>query len=186
MAPDEALIVEIRARWGKRSISCLVPISHPELGEIRIDESLFAGPRGSAIRRISSRWRPRSHAVMRASSPSRRGLYRGPGQQERDHGQRRDRGTAAGEIARWRRGARFGAALCYRVRLASRTPVQAPEPISVVLTLTPERDDLGLQPVELAGFPFLVSKADETFSRYKEVYPHQVNYASRAVTRTFS
>ncbi|MGE8369316.1 FHA domain-containing protein [Cupriavidus sp.] len=186
MAPDEALIVEIRAKVGQAFDIVLVPISHPELGEIRIDESLFAVGRAeapfaayppdvaAALSRRHARIFSEHGAAYIADLGSKNGTT--------VNGE-----TVALQPARLRDGdeVRFGAALCYRVRLASRTPVQAPEPISVVLTLTPERDDLGLQPVELAGFPFLVSKADETFSRYKEVYPHQVNYVSRRHAHIF-
>ena len=78
----------------------------------------------------------------------------------------------------------FGSRLSYRVQFAPRTRrINAPKPIGI--TLTPQRDDLGLHPVELAQFPFLVSKTDETFSRYREQYPHQVNYVSRRHAHVF-
>jgi pSer/pThr/pTyr-binding forkhead associated (FHA) protein len=35
------------------------------------------------------------------------------------------------------------------------------------------------------AFPFLISKADEVFSRYKDRYPHQVNYISRRHAHIF-
>ena len=53
------------------------------------------------------------------------------------------------------------------------------------LLLVPQRDDLGLQPIEVQAFPFLVSKADEVFARYKDRYPHQVNYISRRHAHIF-
>ncbi|SAL10993.1 FHA domain protein [Caballeronia turbans] len=78
----------------------------------------------------------------------------------------------------------FGSRLSYRVQFAPRTRrVNMPKPIGI--TLTPQRNDLGLHPVELAQFPFLVSKTDETFSRYREQYPHQVNYVSRRHAHVF-
>ena len=49
----------------------------------------------------------------------------------------------------------------------------------------PQRDDLGLQPIEVQAFPFLISKADEVFARYKDRYPHQVNYISRRHAHIF-
>lgn len=49
----------------------------------------------------------------------------------------------------------------------------------------PQRDDLGLQPIDVEAFPFLISKADEVFSRYKDRYPHQVNYISRRHAHIF-
>lgn len=186
MAPDEALIVEIRAKAGQAFDIVLVPIAHPGLGEIRIDESLFAVGRAEApfaaypadVAAVLSRRHARIFSEQGAAYIADLGSKNGT--------------TVNGEIvaqqpARLREGdeLRFGATLSYRVRLVSRTPVHEPEPVPIVLTLTPERDDLGLQPIEVAGFPFLVSKADETFSRYKEVYPHQVNYVSRRHAHIF-
>src|SRR5437868_10715294 len=48
MAPDEALIVEMRAKVGQAFDIVLEPISNPELGEIRLDGSLFAVGRAEA------------------------------------------------------------------------------------------------------------------------------------------
>lgn len=78
----------------------------------------------------------------------------------------------------------FGSKLSYRVQFAPRARrLSAPKPVGI--TLTPQRDDLGLHPIELAQFPFLVSKTDETFARYREQYPHQVNYVSRRHAHVF-
>lgn len=75
----------------------------------------------------------------------------------------------------------FGGELCYRVSIEPRARIVAAvsAPSAPGLLLVPERDDLDLQPIEVHAFPFLVSKADDVFSRYKERYPHQVNYISR-------
>ncbi|WP_061168490.1 FHA domain-containing protein [Caballeronia hypogeia] len=78
----------------------------------------------------------------------------------------------------------FGSRLSYRVQFAPRTRrLNAPRAVGV--TLLPQRDDLGLQPIELAQFPFLISKTDDTFARYRERYPHQVNYVSRRHAHVF-
>jgi hypothetical protein len=45
-----------------------------------------------------------------------------------------------------------------------------------MVTLHPERNDLGLQPIDLNSFPYLISKADDTFARYRDSHPQQVNY----------
>jgi hypothetical protein len=47
------------------------------------------------------------------------------------------------------------------------------------LALQPESDDAGIEPIVITRFPFLVSKVDETFARYRNAQPHQVNYLSR-------
>ena len=55
----------------------------------------------------------------------------------------------------------------------------------VSLTLTPKRNHVGLQPIVVAQFPFLIGKSDDTFSRYQDKYPHQVNYISRRHAHIF-
>jgi pSer/pThr/pTyr-binding forkhead associated (FHA) protein len=78
----------------------------------------------------------------------------------------------------------FGNRLSYRVQIVPRKrSLSAAKPVSI--TLLPQRDDLGLQPIELAQYPFLVSKSDEIFSRYRERFPHQVNYISRRHAHVF-
>jgi hypothetical protein len=42
MAPDHALIAKMRATIDPAFNIVLTPISHPELGEIRIEDNLFA------------------------------------------------------------------------------------------------------------------------------------------------
>ncbi len=171
----------------------LKPAPHAELGrdladrltEIRIDENLFAIGRAEApfdtsppeaVAQLSRR-----HArifiehgfVYIADLASKNGTA--------------VNGTPVRETpARIRSGdvISFGSKLSYRVQFAPRTQrLSAPKPIGV--TLTPQRDDLGLHPIELAQFPFLVSKTDDTFSRYREHFPHQVNYVSRRHAHVF-
>jgi len=81
----------------------------------------------------------------------------------------------------------FGGDLCYRVSIEPRARIVAASnaPCAPGLLLVPQRDDLGLQPIEVQAFPFLVSKADQVFSRYKDRYPHQVNYISRRHAHIF-
>ncbi|MFM0283240.1 FHA domain-containing protein [Paraburkholderia sediminicola] len=81
----------------------------------------------------------------------------------------------------------FGGELCYRVSVEPRARIVAAASVAPApgLLLVPQRDDLGLQPIEVQAFPFLISKADEVFSRYKDRYPHQVNYISRRHAHIF-
>ncbi|RKE37757.1 pSer/pThr/pTyr-binding forkhead associated (FHA) protein [Paraburkholderia sp. BL23I1N1] len=81
----------------------------------------------------------------------------------------------------------FGGELCYRVGIEPRARIVAAASATPApgLLLVPQRDDLGLQPIEVQAFPFLISKADEIFSRYKDRYPHQVNYISRRHAHIF-
>ncbi|NML96713.1 FHA domain-containing protein [Paraburkholderia sp. RP-4-7] len=81
----------------------------------------------------------------------------------------------------------FGGELCYRVSIEPRARIVAAASAAPVpgLLLVPQREDLGLQPIDVQAFPFLISKADEVFSRYKDRYPHQVNYISRRHAHIF-
>ncbi|MFP3569549.1 FHA domain-containing protein [Paraburkholderia sp. SIMBA_030] len=81
----------------------------------------------------------------------------------------------------------FGGELCYRVGIEPRARIVAAASAAPApgLLLVPQRDDLGLQPIDVQAFPFLVSKTDEIFSRYKDRYPHQVNYISRRHAHIF-
>ncbi|SAK58013.1 FHA domain protein [Caballeronia pedi] len=171
----------------------LKPAPHPELPgelaerltEIRIDENLFAIGRTEAPFDTSP-----AEAVAQLSRRHARIFIEHGLVYIADLGSKN--GTAVNGTpvrdtpARVRNGdvISFGSRLSYRVQFAPRTRrLDAPKPVG--LTLTPQRDDLGLHPVELAQFPFLVSKSDETFSRYREQYPHQVNYVSRRHAHVF-
>ncbi|WP_420996714.1 FHA domain-containing protein [Cupriavidus sp. 30B13] len=198
MAPDEALIDEARARVGQGAAPgpasvpapmldiVLAPVTHPALGEIRIEDSLFAVGRAEApfatypaeVAAVLSRRHARIFSEDGAAYIADLGSK---------NGTTVNGAAVAQQPARLRDGdeLRFGSALAYRVQLRPRAAAQPPACAPVVLTLTPERGDLGLQPVEITGFPFLVSKADQTFARYREVYPHQVNYVSRRHAHIF-
>lgn len=190
MAPDEALIMEMPVKMAQgftREFSqdfaqefdvFLTPVSRPELGEIRIDEELFAVGRterpfaaypedlAAPLSRRHARIFAEHGAVYVADLGSKNGT--------------RVNGTAvARQPARLCDGdeVAFGPALSFRVRLSPRAP--QPEPPRVAVTLMPERGDVGLQPIHVDGFPYLISKADDAFARYRDSYPRQVNYLSR-------
>ncbi|RAS10398.1 FHA domain-containing protein [Cupriavidus alkaliphilus] len=198
MAPDEALIMEMPVKMAQGSARdlaqhaaqdmaqdvaqefdvFLTPVTRPELGEIRIDEALFAVGRSElpfatypeALAAPLS-WR---HARIFAEHGA---VY------VADLGSKN--GTRVNGVAVARQPARlgdgdevaFGPMLSFRVRLSPRAP--QPEPPRVTLTLVPERHDVGLQPLHVEQFPYLISKGDEAFARFRDSYPHQVNYLSR-------
>jgi len=184
MTRDDAMIMEMPVRTGQAFDVLLLPVSRPELGEIRIGEDLFAIGRGEApfiaypaetvsvLSRRHARIFAEDGAVYVADLGSKNGT-------------RVNGDAVAQQPAMLRDGdeVSFGAALSYRVRVYPRAPV--PEPPRVAVTLTPVRADLGLQPVVVSGFPFLVSKADDTFARYRDDFPHQVNYLSRRHAHLF-
>ncbi|MGH9719042.1 MAG: FHA domain-containing protein [Bryobacteraceae bacterium] len=164
----------------------LKPVSHPELGEISIEDDYFAIggaelPFASYKPDIVSGLSPRharifcAHdAVYVADLDSKNGTtVNGVDVRER--------------LARLRHGdeVRFGRELTYRVQLDRRANAPPRAAKLVSLTLTPKRSDLGLQSIILTQFPFLVGKSGGTFSRYQDKYPHQVNYLSRRHAHIF-
>ncbi|WP_277188496.1 FHA domain-containing protein [Caballeronia sp. BR00000012568055] len=156
-----------------------------ELAEIRIDENLFA------IGRLESPFDTSPpEAVAQLSRRHARIFIEHGFVYIADLGSKN--GTAVNGVAVRETPARlksgdeiaFGSKLSYRVQFAPRARhAVTPKPLAV--TLVPQRDDLGLAPIELTQFPFLISKTDDTFARYREAYPHQVNYVSRRHAHVF-
>jgi pSer/pThr/pTyr-binding forkhead associated (FHA) protein len=188
MNPGEAPIAEMRATLDQEFDVVLVPVSHPALGVIRISESLFAIGRSEApfddyprerVARLSRRHARiffEHGAVYVADLDSKNGTaVNGVSVRESP-----SRVRAGDELC-------FGGELAYRVGIEPRAfdaaAARAAQQVSV--TLTPERADLELQPIDVHAFPFLVSKTDPLFARYKDRYPHQVNYISRRHAHLF-
>jgi pSer/pThr/pTyr-binding forkhead associated (FHA) protein len=188
MNPGEASIAEMRATLNQEFDVVLVPVSDPALGVIRISESLFAIGRSEApfadypherVARLSRRHArifSEQGAVYVADLDSKNGTsVNGVSVRESP-----SRVRAGDEL-------RFGGELAYRVGIEPRAfdaaAALAAQQVSV--TLVPERADLGLEPIDVQAFPFLVSKTDPLFSRYKERFPHQVNYISRRHAHLF-
>jgi pSer/pThr/pTyr-binding forkhead associated (FHA) protein len=156
----------------------LTPMSRPELGEIRIDEAVFAIGRterpfasyGNEILNMLSRRHARIFRedgfVYLADLESRNGTTVNRVAVERAPSQLRD----GDEIC-------FGGTLSYRVQI---TPRNRPG-VSLTLTLTPQSGDSGLDTIVITKFPFLVSKTDATFSNYKSNSEHcrELGYLSR-------
>ncbi|WP_179745620.1 FHA domain-containing protein [Paraburkholderia bryophila] len=191
MATGEAPIAEMRVTAGTAFDVVLSPVAsaqRPALDAIRIVDNLFAIGRSEVpftdypaerIARLSRRHArvfTEQGALYVADLDSKNGTT--------------VNGVAVRQTpARVRAGDElcFGGELCYRVSIEPRARIVAgagSSPVSALL-LVPQRDDLGLQPIEVQAFPFLISKADEVFSRYKERYPHQVNYISRRHAHIF-
>jgi pSer/pThr/pTyr-binding forkhead associated (FHA) protein len=164
----------------------LEPESHPAAAVIRIEESLFAIGRSEAPFASYE-----ADAVAQLSRRHARIFIENGAAYAADLGSKN--GTTVNGVALREKPVRlqsgdvigFGGKLAFRVRMEPRVASRACAARAVHMTLTPERDDLGLHPVELTQFPFLVSKADETFAQYGERYPHQVNYVSRRHAHIF-
>ncbi|RZI42916.1 FHA domain-containing protein [Herbaspirillum sp. HC18] len=164
----------------------LEPVSHPETGNIRIDESLFAIGRTEPpfsdyppnivadLSRRHARIFSEHGSVYIADLDSKNGTA----VNGIDVQQKITRLQDGDEIC-------FGGRLTYRVRLGKRkeNTIRASKLVGVVLN--PDRDDLGLQPIVITSFPFLIGKSDDAFARYRDDYPHQVNYLSRRHAHIF-
>lgn len=162
----------------------LIPLSHPELGAIGIDENLFAVGRTEAP---FDTYPP--EVVADLSRRHARIFCEGGVAHIADMGSKN--GTAVNGVDVRQKTARlqdgdticFGRDLHYRVQLR----LQPPQPVSrlVSLTLQPVDDTLGLQPIVVRHFPFLISKIDAAFARYRTDAPQQVNYLSRRHAHLF-
>ncbi|NEX62795.1 FHA domain-containing protein [Noviherbaspirillum sp. 17J57-3] len=164
----------------------LKPVSHPELNDICIDENLF--PIGRTEHPFESypqdvvadlsRRHARIFCEQGAVYLADLGSKNGTTVNGLDVRQKTVRLKNGDDIC-------FGGVLCYKVQLGRRSQTTLQVARLHSLTLAPEHSDLGLQPVVISQFPFLVSKADPTFARYRDDYPHQVNYISRRHAHIF-
>ncbi|HJV73636.1 MAG TPA: FHA domain-containing protein [Noviherbaspirillum sp.] len=182
----EATIADTRATADQAFDIVLKPVSHPELGDIRINEELFA------IGRTETPFA--SYAPELVADLSRRharifceygtvyivdlGSKNGTTVNGADIRQKTAILRDGDEIC-------LGGTLSYKVQLGLRVQAPARAEKLLSLTLIPEHNELGIQPIVVKQFPFLISKADEVFSRYKNEYPHQVNYISRRHAHIF-
>ncbi|HEV7832668.1 MAG TPA: FHA domain-containing protein [Caballeronia sp.] len=186
MAQGEASVAEAGPVLHKAFDLLLEPESCPAAGVIRIDENLFAVGRFEAPFASYE-----TDAVAQLSRRHARIFIENGAAYAADLGSKN--GTTVNGTLLREKPARiqggdiiaFGGKLAFRVRMEPRAVSRAYAAQPVHMTLTPERGDLGLHPVELTEFPFLVSKADETFAQYSDRYPHQVNYVSRRHAHIF-
>jgi pSer/pThr/pTyr-binding forkhead associated (FHA) protein len=185
MAATDALIAAPRAVPAGHWSIVLAPVSHPELAPIHIQESLFAIGRTEApfdayppelagdLSRRHARIFCEHGAVYFAELGSKNGSTVN-GAAVRQAITTLHDGDLLG----------LGKTLSYRVQFES-AGVQAPHARLARLTLSPENAGAGLLPIVVTEFPFMVSKADDTFARYKESDPAQVNYLSRRHAHIF-
>jgi pSer/pThr/pTyr-binding forkhead associated (FHA) protein len=186
MTPDEAMVAEAQAITDVEFDIVLKPISHPELDDICIDGDLFAIGRtetpfasyAADVVADLSRRHAKIFAEHGAVYVADLGSKNGTTVNRVDVRQKTSRLQDGDEIC-------FGGALCYRVQLRMRTETPARGAKLLSLTLVPELADLGLEPIVVTHFPFMVSKSETTFSRYKDEQPHQVNYLSRRHAHIF-
>ncbi|GIZ53671.1 FHA domain-containing protein [Noviherbaspirillum aridicola] len=164
----------------------LKPLSHPELDDICIEDELFAVGRNERpfdsyppeivadLSRRHARIFCEYGAVFIADLDSKNGTtVNGV-----DIQQKISRLNDGDEIC-------FGRSLSWRVHLGRSGRTERGAPRVAALTLMPHDPAAGLQPLVISRFPFLVSKADDAFARYKEAFPHQVHYLSRRHAHIF-
>ena len=182
----EATVADSRLTTEQTFDIVLKPVSRPELGDIRIDEELFAIGRTEApfasyapelvadLSRRHARIFSEYGTVYIVDLGSKNGTTVNGADIRQKTAILRD----GDEIC-------LGGTLAYKVKLGVR--LQAPQRTEklVSLTLQPEHSELGIQPIVVRQFPFLISKADDVFARYKNDYPHQVNYISRRHAHIF-
>jgi pSer/pThr/pTyr-binding forkhead associated (FHA) protein len=186
VAPDEALVDDMRAPQSQRVGIVLEPMNHPELGPVAIDDGLFAIGR---TEQPFAAYPP--DVVADLSRRHARIFVEGGDAYLADLGSKN--GTTVNGVAvrhgivRLHDGDEIGLArvLAYRVRLQASPPAAAPAARLASLTLEPERADLGLEAIVITRFPFLISKVDDTFARYRDKEPHQVGYLSRRHAHIF-
>lgn len=184
MVPDVTLAAA-RPATGTGVRIVLEPVSHPELAPIQIHDDLFAIGRAEApfdayppeiaaeLSRRHARIFCEHDAVYLADLGSTNGTSVNGAALKTAITALRD-GDVIG----------LGKALRYRVRL-EHGPAPPPRARLAGLTLTPKQDGTGLQTIIVTEFPFLVSKGEDTFARYRDVEPAQVNYLSRRHAHLF-
>jgi pSer/pThr/pTyr-binding forkhead associated (FHA) protein len=164
----------------------LQPIAHPALGEICIGDELFA------VGRTEPPFGAYSPDLVAGLSRRHARIFsEGGAVYVADLGSKN--GTAVNDLKVRERPARlrdgdqisFGPDLAYRVHFRARAEAPARTAKLVGLTLCPVGKESGLQPIVISQFPFLIGKADDTFSRYQDQHPHQVSYISRRHAHVF-
>ena len=163
----------------------LEPVSHPELAPIQIHDNLFAIGRAEApfdvyppelaaeLSRRHARLFCEHDAVYIADLGS-------------TNGTRVNGAPVKTAIVALHDGDEIGLGkvLRYRVHL-QHGPTPPPRARLTSLTLTPKQEGTPLQTIVVTEFPFLISKSEDTFARYRDSEPAQVNYLSRRHAHLF-
>lgn len=189
MKNDSAAIAEMppRAEQGFADFDIVLqPVSHPDLGEIRIEDNLFAIGRTEPpfvsypqdkvadLSRRHARIFCEYGVLYIADLDSKNGTtVNGVNIQ-----QKISRLHDGDEIC-------FGRSLTYKLKLGTRERAPRHTDRLVSMTLTPQKAETGIQPIIITQLPFLVSKSDDVFGRYKNEFPHQVEYLSRRHAHIF-
>jgi pSer/pThr/pTyr-binding forkhead associated (FHA) protein len=155
----------------------LKPLNRPELDDITVEEGglviglkqePFASYRKGIVKGLSpehARIFHKGGSVFVTDLKSRKGTTVNRGRLARDPRKLND----GDEIC-------FGGALAYRVEISAHTHAA-----NLRLTLTPQSQDSGLEPIVIAKFPFHIGKAEVMFSKYVNESAHgqEMEYLSR-------
>ena len=190
MAPEEALAGNRQAAMGaaasQRVAIVLEPLTHPELGPVAIEDSLFA------IGRTEQPFAGYPPAIVGDLSRRHARIFTENGgawlaDLDSKNGTTVNGAPVKQTIVRLRDGdeIEFAHVLAYRVHLQAAALPTAPPARLAGLSLTPARPELGLETIVVTSFPFLISKVDDTFARYRDREPHQVGYLSRRHAHIF-
>ncbi len=82
----------------------------------------------------------------------------------------------------------FTGKLCYQIEIlgaAAKSPPEEQPTSPVQLVLVPDKNQEVLEPIVVTKFPFLVNKASDVFSRYKSSLAEEVSYISRRHAHIF-
>jgi pSer/pThr/pTyr-binding forkhead associated (FHA) protein len=186
MAPEEAVAADMQAQAAQRVAIVLEPLTHPELGQVAVDDSLFA------IGRTEQPFAGYPPEVVADLSRRHARIFIENGgawlaDLDSKNGTTVNGAPVRQTIVRLRDGDEvdFARVLAYRVRLQAGAPASSPPARLASLTLAPVREELGLETIVLTSFPFLISKVDDSFARYRDREPHQVGYLSRRHAHIF-
>ena len=185
LARDEERIGGMQATHHDLDI-VLKPLSRPELGEIRIDGSMFA------VGRTEQPFASYEHGILEMLSRRHAKIFCEDGvvylaDLGSSNGTTINRTAIAQAPCRLRDGDEvcFGGVLSYRVEIAPRAGAPRRSADGFSLTLTPASAGTGLQPIVITRFPFLVSKNDAAFSRYQNEHGRQLSFLSRRHAHIF-
>jgi pSer/pThr/pTyr-binding forkhead associated (FHA) protein len=185
LARDEERIGGMQATHHDLDI-VLKPLSRPELGEIRLDGSMFA------VGRTEQPFASYEQAILDMLSRRHARIFSEDGvvylaDLDSRNGTTVNRAAIAQAPCRLNDGDEvcFGGVLSYRVEIAPRTGSPRRTADGFSLTLTPASAGTDLQPIVITRFPFLVSKNDAAFSRYHDEHGRQLSFLSRRHAHIF-
>jgi pSer/pThr/pTyr-binding forkhead associated (FHA) protein len=166
----------------------LKPVTHPELGEIIVNDSLFA------IGRHEEPFTGYAPELVAKLSRRHARIFEQDGVVYlTDLGSLNGTSVNGQPVAalpvRLQRGDRICFTdLCYQIEiLGASARGQAPQTAAapLQLILLPEKQKLTLEPIVVTRFPFLVNKASDVFARYNDTLPEEVSYISRRHAHLF-